>query len=91
MGRAIAGLLAQSLPATLVFFIIGSLFLKKFKLSKFTTIIGFFAAWFISVVVSVLIAERPTANSASQSIVLAALIGSIISLVCIAIGGKRRA
>jgi len=90
MGHAFALLLAAALPATLLIYFIGSLFLKKLKLTGITIAVGFLSAWLITAVVALLIADHPTTNSATQSVVPAALVGSIIALIGIATAGKRK-
>jgi len=90
MGQAFGLLMASALPATLLIYFIGTIFLKKLKLTGATIGVGFVAAWFISSVIALLIAEQPTAGSAMESVVPAALIGSIIALVGIAAAGKRK-
>lgn len=91
MGHAFGLLLAEALPATLLIYFMGSLFLGKLKLTGVAIAVGFFAAWLITAVVALLIADQPTVNSASQVIVPAALVGSIIALISIATAGKRKA
>ena len=91
MGQAFGLLLASALPATLLIYFIGALFLKRLKLTGVTIVVGFFAAWLITAVVGLLIADQPTAGSAMKLVVPAALVGSIIALIGIATAGKRKA
>lgn len=90
MGSPFVFLLASVLPATLLIYFIGAIFLKKLKLTGATIVVGFFAAWLITAVVALIIADRPTVDSAMRSAVLAALVGSIIALIGIATAGKRK-
>ena len=90
MGYAFAGLLAGVLPATILLYFVGSLFLKKQRLTGATIAVGFFAAWFTTAVIALIIADQPTADSAMQSAVPAALVGSIVALVGVATAGKRK-
>jgi hypothetical protein len=90
MLRAFVGLLAFFLPATLLFFSIGTIFLKKLKLTFSTFVFGFFVAWIVAAVVALVIADQPTANSARESMVSASLAGSIFALIGISVGGKRK-
>lgn len=83
-------LLAGTLPATLLIYFYGSLFLKKLKLTGAAIAVGFFAAWFITAFIALIIADQPTLASATQSAVPAALVGSVIALVGIAVAGKRK-
>lgn len=90
MGRAFAGLLASSLPATALFFLIGAVFLKKLRLTFNTLMLGFFMSWLIAAVFALLIADQPTVGSAMKSIVPSSLVGSILGLAGIGIAGKRK-
>ncbi|MDZ7642184.1 MAG: hypothetical protein U5J62_09200 [Desulfurivibrio sp.] len=83
-------LLASVLPATLLIYFMGAIFLKKLKLTTGAIVVGFFAACFFAVVVALLIADQPTVNSAMQSAAIAAFVGSVIASIGIAMIGKRK-
>lgn len=90
MGQAFGLLLASAFPAALLFYFVGAAFLKRLRLTNVTIIVGFIAAWFASAVIALIIADQPTIESATQSVIPAALVGSLIALVGIVLAGRRK-
>ena len=83
-------LMASALPASLLIYLVGSIFLRSFKVAGPAIAIGYVAALVMSAVIALLIADQPTVESAMKSIAPAALIGSLIALVGVGIAGKRK-
>ena len=91
MDQAIIELLAFMLPVSFIIYALGLVSLRKLKLSKASLIVGFFVAWVLSIVIALMIAGGSGISSAQSSGVMAALIGSIITLIGLAFFGKRKA
>ena len=91
MDQAIIELLAFMLPVSFIIYSLGLVSLRKLKLSKASLIVGFFVAWVLSIVTALMIADGSSISSAQSSGVMAALIGSIITLIGLAFFGKRKA
>lgn len=83
-------LLMTVLPATIVAYAIGLLFLRKLKLTKVALLGGFIATWIFTSIIALIIAETPNLNSASEKAMPAAAIASIIGAGGIAAIGRRR-
>jgi uncharacterized membrane protein len=90
MSRGVILLMAAQLPSVLLLYWVGTLFVKKLRLTSISLIAGFFAAWILGVLISLLLAESPTLTAASNQTALAGLLASVIALVCITYVGKRK-
>lgn len=77
------------LPATLVTYTIGLIFIRKLKITKAALFGGFLATWIFTSIIALILAETPNINSASRKAVPAAAIASIIGAGGIAVIGRR--
>mgnify|MGYP000175682841 CR=1 FL=1 len=90
MGHSFGLLLAGVLPASLLIYLIGTLFLKRLRLTGITKAVGFLVAWLVTAIVALIMAKEPSANSAMEVMGPAAFIGAVVGLLAIALAGKRK-
>lgn len=82
-------LLAYGLASTLVVYAFGALLIYKVRLTIATKIVGFFIAWLVTPIATILMADEPTALSAQHEIFPAAAIGCIFVLFVVSVAGRR--
>lgn len=78
------------LPATLVTYTIGLIFIRKLKITKAALLGGFISTWIFTSIIALILAQTPNVNSASEKAMPAATIASIIGIGGIAVIGRRR-
>lgn len=83
-------LLVSLLPALLVFYLFGGLILSLLRISSSTIFLSFIVAWFLSGLVALIMADRPTAQAAIDVGIGATLMTSLIVQLFTAVVGKRR-
>ncbi|MEH6519286.1 MAG: hypothetical protein V7742_21625 [Halioglobus sp.] len=83
-------LMAGSLPATILFYAIGLLVIKRLRVTGLTQLVGLGVAVVFTAILALLMAEERTTNSALSEVNLAAILASIICVVGIAFIGKRK-
>lgn len=83
-------LLAGMLASSLFFYIIGAMFLQAFKYKQTHLLIGVPVALVLSSLIALYLSEDGSVNSALERSGVSALIGSLITLVAVAIFGKRK-
>jgi hypothetical protein len=90
MFEAFGLLLASSLLPTMLFYVAGMLLIKKLRLSRLAQFAGFFVAVVFSAIISLLLAEEPTNNSALNEVIIGSIAGSIVAILVLCVAGRRK-
>ena len=90
MFYAFSILLAFMLPITALAYLFGLVLITKLHLTGLAKFVGFLIAWFSTALISLLMSEERTVNSAQNEMFPAALAGMLIGVLLIAVAGKRK-
>ena len=70
--------------------IVDTILITRLRLTGMAKFAGFLVSWFSTAMISILMSQEPTVNSAQEEMFPAALEGTTIGILLIAIAGRRK-